>query len=732
MIRPTLLVFLALQLLACSGGSGSGSPSGDTVVVTPPPTPPIVQNTPNILLIISDDQGIDASAQYPNSMDVPLTPTVDALALSGIVYDNVWATPSCTTTRATLLTGKYGVNSGITRTPGTLSTDQETIQAYLSLYPETASYESAVFGKWHIGDDATHPLSVGIEHFAGNLYNLDDYYAWDLVTNGISSAQNEYHTSVITSLAIDWIGQQSTPWFAWVAYSAPHSPFHLPPANLHSRSLSGTAADITANRREYLLAALEAMDTEIGRLLDSLPSDVRDNTLVVYVGDNGTGATVVDTLVFPQSHSKLSMYEGGLRVPLVVSGAGVTRAGERDDALITTTDFFATIASVAGSSVSAIYDSQSFVDSFSSADFVGRDMMYSAFHSPDLDGWAVRKGPYKLIETVANGQELYDVDSDLAEINNLLPGNASIEAARTELEQFALAIEDPGSGSGGGGSGQTVDITDAILTDKNASCGNYVDAYRSDVTDIGNNVDFVGDLIIEVVGNKCVFNSNAIPNHDFNDVDGFPNDVSAQNDVYEIPATPLFAASNTALSLTYDNAILLNGVKVDLLAAACFGVGDGKIGCNNINQPWRYDPMHGPNGFRVDTHNAHTQPDGTYHYHGPPNALYFADTPVESPVVGFAADGFPIYGSYFDDGGLIRKATSSYRLRDGSRPSGAGEPAGSYDGTFRDDYEYVDDFGDLDDCNGMAINGTYAYYVTGEYPYIVGCFKGSPDATFQK
>ena len=101
-------------------------------------------------------------------------------------------------------------------------------------------------------------------------------------------------------------------------------------------------------------------------------------------------------------------------------------------------------------------------------------------------------------------------------------------------------------------------------------------------------------------------------------------------------------------------------------------------------------------------------------------------------VIGFAADGFPIFGSYFDDGSNIRKAQSSYRLKAGDRPSGAGDPAGSYDGAFRDDYEYVEGLGDLDECNGMTLNGVYGYYVTDSYPYVLACFTGTPDSSFSK
>jgi hypothetical protein len=157
------------------------------------------------------------------------------------------------------------------------------------------------------------------------------------------------------------------------------------------------------------------------------------------------------------------------------------------------------------------------------------------------------------------------------------------------------------------------------------------------------------------------------------------------------------------------------------------------VGCNDMATPWRYDPMHKANGFEVDSHNAHSQPDGTYHYHGTPNAFYTAEAGTQSsPVVGFAADGYPIYGPYIALNDVITKVKSSYRLKSGTRPAGSAGPGGNYDGQFRDDYEYVAGLGHLDECNGMTYNGAYGYYITDSFPYILGCFKGTPDLSFHK
>lgn len=277
------------------------------------------------------------------------------------------------------------------------------------------------------------------------------------------------------------------------------------------------------------------------------------------------------------------------------------------------------------------------------------------------------------------------------------------------------------------------DITGLLLTNRREECSYYAENRFSNVSDIKRSMQFRGTLNITVEGSECVLASNSIPNHNFNDsTAAFATNVSEVSAEFRIPTEPTFAASSTAISLATDNAVFLNGVKLDLLAAGCFGVGDGNIGCNDIDQPWRYDPMSPLTGFGTDANNAHTQPDGTYHYHGNPKALFDQNAISESPVIGFAADGFPIFGSYIDDNGQVRAVGSSFQLRSGSRPSGTGDPAGSYDGTFVDDYQYVSGSGDLDECNGMMRNGSYGYYVTDAYPWVLACFKGTPNSSFDK
>ena len=199
------------------------------------------------------------------------------------------------------------------------------------------------------------------------------------------------------------------------------------------------------------------------------------------------------------------------------------------------------------------------------------------------------------------------------------------------------------------------DITNYVFTKTEPSCSAYVGEFTSTIKDLGNNRTLTGSLSITTDGSTCTISSNSIPNHDVNDTGAFATTVSEVNTTFRVLVSPTVANSPTQLSLAYDNAVFLNGAKLDLLAAACYGVGpeplgQEKIGCFQTNTPWRYDPMSPLNQFGTDSHNAHTQPNGAYHYHGDPVAMYVSGGKA-SGVIGFAADGFPIYGPFIDDNG---------------------------------------------------------------------------------
>ena len=289
----------------------------------------------------------------------------------------------------------------------------------------------------------------------------------------------------------------------------------------------------------------------------------------------------------------------------------------------------------------------------------------------------------------------------------------------------------------------TIDITDAIFTSTDADCSNYSEVYESAVTDIQRNTRFEGSVNIVSFNENCQISVNGIPNHDFNDqTAAFATNVSENSRIFTVSRNPVKAANSTALTQNYYDAVMLNGVVVDMLSAGCYrpndtmadADGNVPIGCS-VTDLWLVDPLGTESKFGADANNAHTQPDGTYHYHGNPNAMFDDNPGAEgSPVIGFAADGFPIYGSYFLDPETneVRKVISGYTLKDGSRPGpDDNNPGGTYDGLYVDDYEFTDAC-DLDECNGMAVNGSYGYYVTDSYPWILACHFGTLDESFNK
>ena len=192
-----------------------------------------------------------------------------------------------------------------------MSTDETSLFDLLS----ESGYVSAVIGKWHLtgnNADLNHPASLGVTDFFGPFSGaIKDYNHWEAVDNGKEALVFGYATTVLTDRAISWIEGQSSPWFLWLAYNAPHAAFHLPPADLHSYGdLPSNRQSIRQDRITYYNAALKALDTELGRLLGSIPGDIMDDTMVIFVGDNGTPNQIAGELYVSRG-AKGGIYEGG-------------------------------------------------------------------------------------------------------------------------------------------------------------------------------------------------------------------------------------------------------------------------------------------------------------------------------------------------------------------------------------------------------------------------------------
>ncbi len=704
-------------------------------------------NQPNVLVIIADDLGLDPLQGYLEGGIKANTPNLDLLAERGITFTNAWSPPQCAPTRAAMISGKVGAKTGVIDVPGELTT------AHTSIFKElenrtNGAYADAVLGKWQLGpnNNPSHPADHGVDHYDGVILGgVDTYSDWQKTTNGATSRETQYITSYLTDQAINWIDQQTQPWFLWLAHIAPHSPFHTPPAGL----FSGTAN----NRQTRYIAMIEAMDTEIGRLFENIAPEVLDNTVVLFIGDNGSPNNVLQT--YPNNRGKATVYQGGVHVPMIVAGKGVTRQNVQDDKMVNAIDFYATILEIAGIELSGgIHNSLSFYDLLSNADAPSRPYNYA-----EIEGdWTIRNTQYKFLQLANGTQEFYDLLADPLESNNLI-NNLTVEqeAIKAELEAEGLTTRNDWS------------CNDLILNGAEVTvddCGNMVDnpmnpPVSNCTNDNSTSTTNIGccatpafpNAYFEVVENDTrTIYSNNYPNHAFCfNPERIPEPLYNE---FVLDATPEKAATTTSILRPNNRpqrffGVALNGVIMAPSPATPFIFTNTTTG--EFNWDWVFEANNnqgdGRNLVSLDCSSAHSGSQG-YHYHG--NMFEYVEfvqtgisttmtAPAQPLQVGWAADGFPIlYRFGPDTTGNLKLLQSSYQLKAGERPGdGISAPCGTYNGKYINDYEYIQGSGDLDQCNGIDATITigaetfnYFYVVTEAFPQIGRCLTGTPSPTF--
>jgi arylsulfatase B len=318
-------------------------------------------------------------------------------------------------------------------------------------------YETAAFGKWHLASEENgfleHPQVIGFDHYAGNFNGggVESYYAWSKVVDGeIVDGKTTYATTDVVDDAIDWIEARDgdKPWLAWVAFNAPHSPFGAPPAELLSDETVAALAAAGADDGilpDYL-AMIEAMDTEIARLLAAMDPAELANTYVIFLGDNGTPNTAA-TAPFSRGRVKGTVYQGGVNVPFIVTGPGIAK-GEVTQALANSVDLFATILQLAGATEdenleSIKLDSVSLAPVLANSSAQVRDYAYADAFGPTrtqvVNRRAIRDDRFKvIIDLQLNTTELYDLSLDPYETEDLLQETLDEE---TEVRYDALLAQ---------------------------------------------------------------------------------------------------------------------------------------------------------------------------------------------------------------------------------------------------------------------------------------------------
>lgn len=399
----------------------------------------------NILLIILDDWGVDSSPlDNPSAPSLPSMPTYETLAAQGVRFTNAHAQPSCSPTRATLLTGRFSFRHGIGSPGGaTLAASELTLPEVFSA--ANSPYALGSFGKWHLGGDENGPQTLGgWPHYSGEISgNLLSYTDWSKTTNG-STIENfsTYTTTDNVDETLSFINSQSDkPWFVWLALHSPHSPFEEPPSDL---VLSGSSEG--GNRGIYE-RMLEAADTEIKRLTDGIDLS---KTNIIIMGDNGTTRSQVQA-PYISGRVKGSLYQGGTNVPCIALGPDITATGTIDQT-VHVADFFSTILELAGISEETvipddhIYDSRSLFGVLNNSGSVTGGIITEDFGGSAIDpGRAIFLNDYKLHRYEDGREEFYHLPSDQLENSNLLltPLSDEQQDAYDAIIAYELSVDGP-------------------------------------------------------------------------------------------------------------------------------------------------------------------------------------------------------------------------------------------------------------------------------------------------
>jgi arylsulfatase A-like enzyme len=399
----------------------------------------------NTVLIIADDVGTDYFGFSPDAADTAIAPHLGELARSGLVFSRAWTNPVCSPTRAGIITGRYAFRTGVGSVISGMASPQldtaEMTLPRLLLNHAPVRYATANIGKWHLHSQQPivqrlYPNRLGYELYSGNFNGgIPDYYNWNRIQNGQLDTVTVYATTQTINDAIAWLDtlDGTRPFFLWLAFNAPHKPYHKPPDSLISTTgLPGTPVHIANNPVLYYKAAIEAMDTEVGRLLFYLDQQgLRDSTNVVFIGDNGSEPDVAQ--ITDTTRSKGTLFEYGIHVPFFVSGPAVSDPGRVSTALVSTPDIFATVLEISGfdnwlsyiPSTKLPIDSKSLLPIIKNDTSQVRDWVFTEqFQSVSVprDGKAIRNHTFKLTRFDNGNERFHDLLNDPGEQLNLLGG----------------------------------------------------------------------------------------------------------------------------------------------------------------------------------------------------------------------------------------------------------------------------------------------------------------------
>jgi arylsulfatase A-like enzyme len=416
---------------------------------------------PNFIFILVDDLGwTDLGCQGSKFYE---TPHIDWLAREGMRFTQAYsACTVCSPTRASLLTGKYPARLHVTdwikghaRPHAKLRVPDWTMQ--LPLEERTlaealrdAGYATASIGKWHLGGPKFYPEHHGFDvNLGGNDRGQPpSYFSPYNIPTLTDGPKDEFLSDRLTDETLKFIEQNRTkPFFIYLPHYAVHTPLMGKPAVVAKYKAKADPRHPQQNAR--YAALVESVDDSVGRILARLDAlDLAENTVIFFTSDNGGLVLNNVTSNQPLRAGKGSVYEGGVRVPLLVKWPGVTRPGSVCDAPVSTPDFYPTMLEMAGLKPlqRQVMDGRSLVPLLRQRGAVRRDTVY--WHYPHYHPGgatpysAVRAGDWKLIEFFEDNRvELYHLRDDIGEENDLAATQrGKAQALRKQLQAWRKAV----------------------------------------------------------------------------------------------------------------------------------------------------------------------------------------------------------------------------------------------------------------------------------------------------
>ncbi len=410
-------VFFFLAVASLGWACNSGSDGSNSLLTNKAQE----NKQPNIIVIVIDDAGY-ADFGFMGCQDLD-TPQIDSLANDGVVFTDAHVSASvCAPSRAGLMTGKYQQRFGF-EANGTgygdsgdigLSDDVVTMADVF----QKNNYKTIAIGKWHLGGTVSdHPNNRGFDEFFGFIAGSRSYFPMEnaspehmLQRNGERVEFDGYLTDVLGDRSVSFIEEnKDQPFFMYLAYNAVHTPMEAKATDLEKYK---------DHPRQYLAAMTWSLDENIGKLRNKLRElNLLENTLIYFISDNG-GAANNDSQNGPLKGWKGNKFEGGQRVPFIVSWPARIKGQQQFEGLTSSLDIFSTSLAAAG------------IEPGDTVALDGVDLLpyltgaktgdpHEALFWRKLEESAARVGDFKLIHLKDYGSTLYDLSDDLSEMNDL-------------------------------------------------------------------------------------------------------------------------------------------------------------------------------------------------------------------------------------------------------------------------------------------------------------------------